>query len=72
MLLLIALLGQRFVSQLDWAANPKGWFKRGLGILFVLVGIAIVTGFDKVLEIAILDAGFFDVTQIENQLLEDL
>ena len=71
-LLLIALLGQKLTARLTGAADPKGWFKRGLGILFILVGIAIMSGFDKTLEIAILDSGFFDVTKIENQLLEDI
>ena len=71
-LLLIALLGQRIVGKLNVAADPRGWFKRGLGLLFILVGIAVISGFDKILEIAILDAGFFDVTVIENQLLENV
>lgn len=69
-LLGIAILGQRFTKRLEGAADPKGWFKRGLGVLFLIAGIAIISGFDKVLETALLDAGFFDVTKIENSLLE--
>ena len=68
-LLIISLLGQKFVSRVTWAANPHGWFKRGLGVLFLLVGIAIFTGLDKQLEVLILDSGF-NTVQFENSLLE--
>ncbi|MBS3903204.1 MAG: redoxin family protein [Anaplasmataceae bacterium] len=71
-LLLIALLGQRLTKKLDRAANPYGLFKRSLGVLFIIVAILIATGYDKKLQIIILDAGFFDVTKIENSLLENL
>ena len=33
-LLPIALLGQRAVRRLRWAADPHSWFRRGLGVLF--------------------------------------
>ena len=58
MLLLIAVLGERFVGRLNMFANPHSWFKRGLGVLFILVGLFIAFGFDKKLQPAILDAGF--------------
>lgn len=69
-LLLIALLGQRIIQKLGIAANPDGKFKKIIGALFLLVGLAVITGFDKKIETAILNAGFFDVTQIEQRLLE--
>lgn len=69
-LILIALLGQKLVSRLGGAADPRGFVKRGMGVVIALVGLAIVTGFDKQLEIAILDAGFFDITKLEQRLLE--
>jgi cytochrome c biogenesis protein CcdA len=69
-LLLIALLEQRFIGSIAWATDPHGWFKRGLGILFVLVGLAIITGLDKQFEAFILDTGY-NTVQFENQLLED-
>jgi cytochrome c biogenesis protein CcdA/thiol-disulfide isomerase/thioredoxin len=70
MLLLIALLGQKLTKKLGFAADSNGWFKKILAIIFFLVGIAILTGFDKKVETALLDAGIFDVTQIEQRLLE--
>jgi len=69
-LLLIALLGQKFVGNITWAADPNGWFKRGLRVLFLLVGLAIVTGLDKQFEARVLDTGF-NTVQFENRLLED-
>mgnify|MGYP001984587215 CR=1 FL=1 len=41
-LLAVALAGQRLVRRLGWLADPDGWFRRGLGVVFVLVGVAIV------------------------------
>jgi thiol-disulfide isomerase/thioredoxin len=69
-LLLISFLGQKFVKHVGFAANPKGWFKRSLGVLFVLVGIFIMTGADKKVQTAILDVGYLDSTHIESSLLD--
>jgi len=49
-LLIIALLGQRAIGAARWAADPHGWFRRGLGWIFVFVGIAIIAGWDKDLQ----------------------
>lgn len=70
-LLLISVLGQRFIGRITWAADPNGWFKRGLGVLFILVGLAIFTGLDKDFEARILDTGF-NTVQFENRLLENI
>lgn len=69
-LFFIAFMGQKIMSRLNIVANPRGWLKRSLGILFLLVGIAIVSGFDKKLEAGILNAGIFDATKLEQKLLE--
>lgn len=55
MLLGVGYLGKRFVDKMEWAANPHGWFRRGMGVLFVGVGISIITGFDKTVETWILE-----------------
>lgn len=60
MLLLIALLGRRLVRWLGWLSNPDGWFRKTIGVIFVLVGIMVITGFDKQLQTWILDAGLYD------------
>lgn len=69
-LLVVTFLGQKIMDKLGVAADPNGIFKRVLGIIFVLVGLAILTGVDKKIETAILNNGFFDVTKIEQMLLE--
>lgn len=71
-LALVSLLGQRFVKKMKWAVNPNGIFKKVLGIIFVLVGIMIFTGFDKRLETFLLDQGLFDPTRIELELMKEL
>ncbi len=68
-LFVVAFIGQRIVDRLGLVSNPDGWFKKGLGILFILVAIAIFSGFDKKLQTTILDNGFFDVTKVEQKLL---
>lgn len=70
-LLLISLLGQKFVSRITWAADPEGYFKRSLGILFLLAGLAIFSGLDKEFEVFILDSGL-NTVQFENYLLESI
>lgn len=46
-LLAIALLGQRLIGNARWAADPHSWFRRGLGLVFIVVGVVIALGFDK-------------------------
>lgn len=60
MLLLIALLGRGLVRRLGWMADPNGWFRRIIGVLFILVGVAVITGFDKQVQTWVLDAGLYD------------
>lgn len=69
-LLLIALLGQRFADRLAGVADSRGLLKRGIGVLFVVLGLMIVFGIEKKLETAILDSGYFNVTNIEQGLLK--
>jgi cytochrome c biogenesis protein CcdA/thiol-disulfide isomerase/thioredoxin len=69
-MLAVALLGRKLVAKLRVFANPNGWFKRILGVIFLIVGISIMTGFDKVIETKILNSGYFDITQIDQNLLD--
>lgn len=68
-LLTIALLGQRFADRLSGIADPHSWVKRGIGILFIVLGLAIVSGIEKKIEAGILTGGFFDITRVEQFLL---
>lgn len=69
MLLLIAILGQAFVSRLGWLANPSGSFHKVVGVLFILVGLAVLFGLDKDIQTYILDRGWYaPVSELEQKL----
>lgn len=70
MLLLISILGQKLVSKLEGASNPHGKLKKILGVLFLLVGIFIMSGLDKRIQTAVINSGVFDITKVEQKLLE--
>ncbi len=69
-LFVVAFVGQKIMTKLNIAADPKGWVKRSLGILFLIVGIAVISGLDKKLQTSLLNAGIFDITKIEQKLLQ--
>jgi len=69
-LLAVSLLGQKFASRVAVLSDPDGWFKKTIGVLFLLVGIAVITGFDKQVEIFLLDRGLVPAVDIENALLD--
>ena len=64
----IALLGQKAALSLGVATDPSGWFKKVIGVLFMLVGAAVIFGIDKRIEAA-LPAGAFGEIGIERRLL---
>lgn len=68
-LLVIALVGQKLVDRLNITIEPGGWFRRGIGALFILVGILVGSGTMQRVEIWLLDQGLFDITGIEQRLL---
>jgi cytochrome c biogenesis protein CcdA len=69
-LFVVSVIGQKIMNKLGVVADPRGWFKRILGSIFIIIGIAIIGGFDKKTQLLLLNAGFFDVTKIEQKLLE--
>lgn len=71
-LLLIAAFGQKLIKNLRWASDPNGLFKKILWVVFVLVGLAIISGYDKKIEAAILEAWFLNTTQFEQNVIDEL
>ena len=70
-LLVIAFVGQKVVNKIGGLSDTHGWFKRGLGVIFILLGLAIMCGFDKTVEAKLLSSGsVFDITQVEQYLLQ--
>lgn len=59
-LLLIAIAGQSVVERLKWASNPRGWFRRSIGIIFIVVGLSVLLGLDKDFQAYVLDQGWYD------------
>ncbi|HKX73539.1 MAG TPA: cytochrome c biogenesis protein CcdA [Candidatus Saccharimonadales bacterium] len=59
-LLAIAFAGQRITKALGWLANPKGWFHKTMAVVFIVVGLMIVTGFDKKFQAFVLEQGWYD------------
>jgi len=71
MLLIIALAGQKVVDKLQWASDPNGIFRKVLGILFIAIGLAIITGFNKQIESLLVDHGlYFDIPELELNLMD--
>ena len=69
-LLLIGLLGQQVIAKLGWASNPHGWFKRTLAIIFILVGLAVIIGFDKTIQAYVVEHGWYDpIAEFERSFL---
>lgn len=69
-LLTIALLGQKFIGKARWAADPHSWFRRGIGVVFILVGIAIIFGLDKDLQTWIIQTSPIAPWELDAQFIE--
>lgn len=69
-LLLIAVAGHSLVKKLGWLSNPTGAFRKTIGVLFLLVGIAVVTGLDRKLQTFVLENGWYDPIMKLEQWLE--
>ena len=70
-LLAIALLGRKLLSKVGWATDPKGWFQRVIAIIFIAVGIFIITGWDKQVQSWLVEKDYLNLIQIETQLVPD-
>ena len=59
-LLLLAIGGQRVVSKLGWLSNSDSVFKKIVGGLFIIVGLAVIFGLDKQFQTFVLDQGWYN------------
>lgn len=71
-LLAIALLGRRLLSRMKWAANPNGWFQRFVAVLFILVGLSLVTGVDKQIQTYLVEQDPLHLIELEQKLVPDV
>ncbi len=72
MLVAVAVLGQKLVKRIGWATDSHGWFKRSLGILFIILGVAIAFGLDKEFEALLLNTGAYDFINVEDDILRSV
>jgi cytochrome c biogenesis protein CcdA/thiol-disulfide isomerase/thioredoxin len=68
-LLLISLAGKKLITRLSWAVDTHSLFRRIIGVVFVLIGIAIFTGQEVTIETWAGNHLPFDETKIEQLLL---
>ncbi len=68
-LLLIGILGQKFVARLKWASNPKGLFQRIVATLFIVVGLLVLSGYDKKFQTFVSEHTFLNFDALTSKLL---
>lgn len=68
-LLAIALAGRRLTKRVTWTAKPNGWFRRGLAILLIFVGLAVISGLDKKIQTWFLIHVPINSTRLEEKLV---
>ncbi len=67
-LLLIGVAGQSVVRKLGWVSDPRGIFRRLLGVLFIFVGMAVIFGLDRKFQTYVLENGWYDpIMKIEQR-----
>lgn len=69
-LLLVAYFGQRIINYFITNSNQSERIKKIFGVIILLVGIAIITGYDKKFETWILDSGYSATILFEERLIE--
>jgi len=69
-LLLIAYFGGQLVNKITSRMGTANRVKQVFGVLIILVGVAILTGYDKKIETAILDSGYGATINFEESLIE--
>jgi len=69
-LLLIAYFGGQLVNKITSRMSTANRVKQVFGVLIILVGVAILTGYDKKIETAILDSGYGATINFEESLIE--
>lgn len=68
-LLLVAFAGQAAVKKMGWLSDPSGWFRKTVGVLFIIVGLAVLFGVDKKIQTYVLENGWYDpIMRLEQRL----
>lgn len=67
-LLAVAILGEKLVNRLGITLDPSGTFFRSIGIILVIVGLLVLTGYMRKIETWAVERGF-NTTALELKLL---
>jgi cytochrome c biogenesis protein CcdA/thiol-disulfide isomerase/thioredoxin len=70
-LLAVVLAGRKYISRYSWAVDSRSIFRRSIGVLFVLVGLAIISGANVNIETWIGNHTPFDEAKLEQSLLAE-
>lgn len=70
-LLAVALLGRKILEKIKWASDPNGGFQRSIAILFILVGIFVITGLDKKIQTYLVEKDLLNLIQLEQNLVPE-
>lgn len=68
-LLAIGYYGRRLTAGLKFASNPTGIFQRGLGVLFIVVGLMIVTGTGTKVQVWVANHTAFSFDKLSTSLI---
>ncbi len=59
-LLALSYGGSRLISRLGWLINPYGNVHKIIGLVFIIVGLLVIIGFDKSVQTYVLEQGWYD------------
>jgi cytochrome c-type biogenesis protein len=65
-LLAVAVAGRRLVARLGWAVDSHGRFRRILGVVFIVVGVAVALGWDRAAQAWILEHAPFAPWELDS------
>ena len=68
-LLAISIAGRRFIARFAWAVDTHSLFRRALGLIFILIGVVIIAGYQIKAETWVANHLPFDETKVERVLL---
>ena len=70
-LLGVALLGKRLIDRIKCLSDPHGTFQKIIAVLFILVGLAVATGFDKTVQTYLVEQDFLNLKSLEERLIPE-
>lgn len=70
MLFIVALLGSEAVARLRVFSDVSGTFKKSIGVLFIILGILVITGLQTRIEGKLLEMNIVDISSIEYRLIK--